>query len=309
MANTTLRRVFDEQWTRWQRSVEACRDGLDHGAVHDLRVGSRRVLSLLDLVRELSDVPRKADERVTAALRALLDALGPLRDAQNERRRVKHARPGAGIEPLRRHLKQREARHARRARRAVARAGGARVRKDGARLRAAIVAGARTETPAERYLRLAKALDLAAAGVRIPLARLDVAKPRRVHGLRVALRQFRYVAELAARLSPAFRASGQATARALQGRLGRAHDTDVLLDRLDRFARRHPGEAGPGLDALRRTLHAERDRQLTGLTRALTPLRHALTAVADRAASRAALRLASAAAVPAATAAARRRTR
>jgi len=308
MANTTLRGAFDEQWTRWQRSVEACRDHLGHGAVHDLRVGSRRLLSLLDLVRELTDVPRKADERVTATLRSLLDALGPLRDAQNERRRVKHTRGGPGIQPLRRHLKQREAGYARRARRAVARAGGARVRKDGARLRAAIVAGARADTPAERRLRLAKVVNLTAAAVRTPLARLDVVKPRSVHRLRIALRQFRYAAELAARLSPASNVSGQATVRALQDRMGSAHDADVLLDRLDRFVRRHPEDAGSALLALRRTLIAERNRQLTGLTGALTPLRHALTTVADRAASRALARALSPAA-PAPTAAARRRTR
>ena len=278
------------------------------GAVHELRVGSRRLLSLLDLVRELTDVPRKADERVTAALQSLLDALGPLRDAQNARRRVKHTRPGAGIEPLRRHLKQREARHARRARRVVTRVAGARIRKDGARLRAAIVAGAAGETPVERRLRVARAVDLAAADVRNPLASLDLGKPRSVHRLRIALRQFRYAAELATRLSPWFDVSGQATVRALQNRLGKAHDADVLLDRLDRFVRRHPEDAGAGLLALRRTLAAERDRRLTGLIDALTPLRHALTAVADRAASRALAR-ASSTVAPASTAAARRRAR
>jgi len=292
MTNTTLRSAFDEQWTRWQRSVDACRDRLGHGAVHALRVGSRRLLSLLDLVRELTDVPRKADERVAATLRSLLDALGPLRDAQNERHRVKRARDGAGIEPLRRHLKQQGGRYKRPARHAVAHAAGARVRNDGARLRAAIVAGASAAAPAEGHSRLAKAVDRAAADVRSRLAHLDVARPRSVHRLRIALREFRYVVEIATRLSPGVDVSGQATVRALQRRLGRAHDAEVLLDRLDRFVRRHPEDAGAALLALRRTLSAERNRQLAGLTGALPTLDAALSAAA-----------------PAPTAAARRRTR
>ena len=73
---------------------------------------------------------------------------------------------------------------------------------------------------------------------------------------------------------------------ALQRRLGRAHDADVLLERLDRFARRHPDETGAGLDALRRALGNGRARQLRGLTGALLPLRRALTAVASQAAAR-----------------------
>jgi CHAD domain-containing protein len=222
---------------------------------------------------------------MTRELESLLDVLGPLRDAQNDRSRAKRARGGAGVEPLRRHLERRVARYARRARPAVTHAGGARIRKDAARLRAAIVAGARADAAA-RHLRLTKVVDLASVGVRNRLARFDVDRPRSVHRLRIALREFRYTVEIAVRLSPAVRVRGQTTVLELQGRLGRAHDAEVLLDRLDRFAHRHPGRAGPALDALRLTLASERDRDLAGLGRALTSLEHALTADADRAASR-----------------------
>ncbi len=248
------------------------------------------MLSLLDLVRELTELPHRADQRVAAALERLLDALGPLRDAQNDRHRVKHARGGDGIEPLKRHLKRREARRMRRARHAVAHARSTGVVKAGARLRAALVMRSRETAPAERVLRLVKAVDVAAADVRNRLAGLDVASPRSVHRLRIALRRFRYAVELAKRLSPAFDVTGQATVLALQRRLGRAHDAEMLLDRIDRFTRRHRRATGSGLDALRQTIDAERKRQLNGLTRALIPLRQALTTLADRAASPAAVR-------------------
>jgi len=286
MAATTLLRLFDEHWNGWRRGVETCRESLRRATVHDLRVNSRRLLSFLELSRGIIPVPRKADERATAAVESLLDTLGPLRDAQNQRNRAMRTRPGPGVEPLRRHLKQRESRFARRARHGLGDADRARVRKAVTRLRKAVAAHRAAGGPAERRLRLAKVVDLAAADVRNRLARLDLDKPRTAHRLRLALKRFRYTVEIATRLSSTLDIDGQPTVRALQRRLGRAHDAEVLVDRLDRFVRRHPGDDGPGLAAFRQTIDAERARQFAGLTRALTPLRRMLTGVAARATSR-----------------------
>ena len=286
MATATLLRLFDQHWAGWRRGVEACRDGLSRPAVHQLRVDSRRLLSLLDLVREVVPVPAGADQRATRAVETLLDALGPLRDAQNQRNRVKRTRPGEGVDSLRRHLKRREARLAKRARRALEDVDGAKVEKAIARLRAEVATPGAAGAPAERPLRLARAVDLVAADARNRLAEFDLDRPRTAHRLRIALKRFRYAMEIAVRISPEIDAGGQATVRALQRRLGRAHDADVLLERLDRFARRHPDSTGAGVDALRRAIGNGRDRQLKGLTGALLPLRRALTAVASQAAAR-----------------------
>ena len=283
MAATTLLRLFDEHWNGWRRGVDTCRDSLRRPTVHDLRVDSRRLLSFLDLARRIIPLPRKADARATAAVESLLDTLGPLRDAQNQRNRVTRTRPAPGIEPLRRHLKQRESRFARKARRALGDADSARVRKAVVRLREAVAAYRTAGGPAERRLRLAKAVDLAAADVRNRLARLDLERPRTAHRLRMALKRLRYTMETATRLSATLDIDGQPTLRALQRRLGKAHDAEVLVERLDRFVRRHPGDDGPELAALRQAIDAERARQLTGLTPALTPLRRMLTGVAARA--------------------------
>ena len=284
MAATTLLRVFDEHWTAWRRGVEAGRDGLGRAAVHDLRVTTRRVLSLLELVRELAPGPRRAADRVTRALEELIDALGPLRDAQNQRNRVAHTRGGTGVEPLRRHLERREARLTKRARRVLEKIDSPKVEKAVGRLRAAVAAPGPTR--AARRLLLARAVDLIAADVRHRLARLDPDRPRTAHRLRIALKRFRYATEISVRLAPAVDAGGQATVLSLQRRLGRAHDAEVLQERLERFTRRHPGRGGAGIEALHHRLDAERARQLKGLMRALTPLRRTLTGVAARAAVR-----------------------
>jgi len=287
MAAATLLRLFDQHWAGWRRGVEACRDGLSRPAVHTLRVDSRRLLSLLDLARDLVPLPARADKQATRAVETLLDALGPLRDAQNQRSRVKRTRRGHDVDSLRRHLKRHEARLARRARRALEDVDGAKLEKAVGRLRTEVAKTGAAGAPAERRLRLARAVDLVAADARNRVAELDLERPRTAHRLRIALKRFRYAMEIAVRISPAVDAGGQATVRSLQRRLGKAHDADVLLERLDRFGRRHPGETGAGsLGALRRTLGNERSRQLKGLTGALLPLRRTLTAVASQAAAR-----------------------
>ena len=230
-------------------------------------------------------MPARADERATRTVERLLDALGPLRDAQNQRSRVQRTRRGDGVDSLGRRLKRREARLVKRARRALEDVDAAKVEKAIARLRAEVATPGAAGAPAERPMRLARAVDLVAADARNRLAEFDLERPRTAHQLRIALKRFRYATEIAVRIAPEIEAGGQATVRALQRRLGRAHDADVLLERLDRFARRHPDETGAGVDALRRTIRNGRVRQLKGLTGALLPLRRALTAVASQAAA------------------------
>lgn len=285
MLGATLLRLLDGHVKRWRREITACREDLPRGAVHRLRVSSRRLLSFIQLAGALTELPRTAQRQASTALDALLDDLGPLRDAQNQRHRVKRTRSGPGIDTLDRHLKRRVKRRARRARHTLDTVTGKRLDRALDRIREALAAPGASIAAGERRLRLAKAVDVTAAGVRKRLARLDSAKPRSTHRLRIALRRFRYAVETASRLAPAYGA-GLATLRALQERLGRAHDAQALLQRLERFERWHPGETGAGVEALRRTIDRERIRAVTSFPRLLTPLRRLLAELPARAATR-----------------------
>jgi CHAD domain-containing protein len=281
---TTFARAFDEQWTGWAQAVHACHTRASRPRVHELRVRSRRLTALLTLARQVVEWPRKAGDRVADAVADVMDALSPLRDVQNQRRRIGRARPDEGLERLGRRLKKREARLLRRATAALEAVASNRVQQAAATLRTAL--GTRHGAPRrpERDLRVAKAVDVTAADVRNRLARLDRDRPRSAHRLRVALKRFRDTVEVAERLSPAVRVRGQSTVRALQRRLGDAHDAEVLLERLDRDSKRHPRDAGSGFDALRAAVVAQRDRQMRGLPKGIVALRRALTGVAERAA-------------------------
>jgi CHAD domain-containing protein len=282
-AAVTFAREFGEQWTGWQHAVDACRADAGRHRVHELRVRSRRLGALLALAKRVADWPRKSGNRVADAVEGVMDALSPLRDVQNQERRLGQRRDDEGLERIRQRLKKREAKLTRRAAVALDQAKSRRVRKAADRLHTALEAGHGGPRRPERDLRLVKAVDVTAADVRNRLARLDVTSTRSAHRLRVALKHFRDTVDVAIRLSPVVRVTGRATVRVLQRRLGDAHDADVLLERLAREARRHPRDAGTALDALRAAVTEDRDRHLHALPKSLASLRRSLTGVAEQA--------------------------
>jgi hypothetical protein len=150
-------------------------------------------------------------------------------------------------------------------------------------------------TPGERTLLLLTAVDGAATDVRSRLARLDARAPRSLHKLRIALKHFRYIVEIAEEVSPSVHiASRPDAARRSSARLGQVHDADVLLERLDRFASREaPGTAPTSARSRRRS--RRRAPTACAVSRArCRALRHSLTDLAARASSGAAARVVSA---------------
>jgi CHAD domain-containing protein len=144
-------------------------------------------------------------------------------------------------------------------------------------------------TPHDRTLLLLTAVNAAATGVRSRLARLDTDRTRSLHKLRVAIKHFRYVVEIAAEVSPSVHVAAQPTLRSLQRRLGVIHDADVLATRIGRFAR-HRRKHLRDVRGFKTRVESDRARSLRGLSRALPALRHALTDLAARASTGAAAR-------------------
>jgi CHAD domain-containing protein len=285
--SVTLVRVFDRAWSAWLRDVDACRRKLTRRAVHVLRVDCRRFEALLDVLGHSTGASRKALRRLAEIAAEPLDALSPLRDDQVQRRRIRRARGGRGMDALLEEVRRREARHKKRARRALDAIDLARADDVARRVRKGVVRRQGAPTPHDRTLLLLTAVDAAATDVRSRLARVDTARPRTLHRLRVALKRFRYIAEIAEEVSPTVHVAAQPTLRSLQRRLGGVHDADVLTARIDRFVgrrRKHRED----VRAFKARVEAARARGLRGFSRSLPALRHALTDLAARASSGAA---------------------
>jgi CHAD domain-containing protein len=280
--SVTLVRVFDRSWGAWLRGVEACRRKPTRKAVHELRIDCRRLEALLDVLGHTTGVPSKKLRRLGDAASETLDALSPLRDDHVHRRRIADADGGRGVEALLEDVCRREARHWKRARTALDAIDLARADAMAHRVRRGVVRRQGAPSPHDRTVLLLAAIDGAATDVRSRLALMDEARPRTLHKLRVAIKRFRYIVEIAEEVAPQVHVGAQPTLRSLQRRLGGVHDADVLAARIKRFAgrrRKHRAD----LRALLTRVESDRARRLRGLSRTLPALRHALTDLASRA--------------------------
>jgi CHAD domain-containing protein len=287
--SVTLVRVFDRTWTAWLRGVETCRKTPTRSAIHKLRIDARRLQALIDVLGHATEAPSKPLRRLARTAGKPLRATSPLRDDQVQRRRVGGAEASRGLEALLDDVRHREARDKERARRALAGIDRRRVEALARRVRKGVVRRQGAPMPGERTLLLLTAVDTAATDLRSRLARFDAGAVRTLHKLRIALKHFRYIVEIAEEVSPHVHVAAQPTLRTLQRRLGQVHDADVLLARLDRFAarkRRHRAD----VRAFKQAIESARAQSLRGLSRSLPALRHALTDLAARASSGAAAR-------------------
>src|SRR5262245_44734250 len=69
-----------ERWDKYRAQLKTCKDELSEEAVHDLRVATRRLLAVMDLLRILDPHPRV--KKVRRVLKDQLDSLDELRDTQ-----------------------------------------------------------------------------------------------------------------------------------------------------------------------------------------------------------------------------------
>ena len=269
--SVTLVRVFDRSWTAWLHGVQTCWRKPGRRAVHELRVDCRRLEALLDVLGHTTGAEPKALRRLARVAGEPLDALSPLRDDQVQHRRISKATSTRGTDALLDDHKRRETRHKKRARLALGRIDLAGADTLARRVRAGVVRRQGVPTPADRTRLLLAAVDAAAADIRDRLARVDVARSRSLHKLRVALKRFRYVAEIAEEVSPNIRIPSHPTVRSLQRRLGHLHDDDVLTERLARFADRHRKHRDD-VRAFEADVDVDRAHNLRGLSRALSTL-------------------------------------
>lgn len=269
--SVTLVRVFDRSWAAWLHGVEACGRKPARRPVHELRIACRRLEALLDVLGHTTGAEAKALRRLTRVVGEPLDALSPLRDDQVQRRRISQAPATRGTDALLDEQKRRETRHKKRASRALGKIDLARADALARQVRRGVVRRQGSPTPAGRTRLLLAAVDAAAADVRSRLSRVDVARSRSLHKLRIALKRLRYVAEIAEQVSPAIRIPSHPTVRSLQRRLGHLHDDDVLTERLARFAERNRKHRDD-VRAFEAGVDIDRARNLRGLSQSLSTL-------------------------------------
>src|SRR6266498_5852815 len=79
-AHQLLLDALERCWKDYRKELKRCRTEFSNEAVHDLRVATRRILALIELLNSISPRPRL--EKVTDFFKDQLDEFDDLRDTQ-----------------------------------------------------------------------------------------------------------------------------------------------------------------------------------------------------------------------------------
>jgi CHAD domain-containing protein len=203
-------------------------------AVHRARVSSRRLREVLPALREA--LPAGVADHARSEVRRLTRALGGVREldvalALFAEMAVRHDVPPAAEAAVRRALAADRAGAVRRLRTTMTRSRLARL--DTALERAAEAASA-TQVSGASAVAIAQArVARRAARVRRALDRAGALYlPERLHRVRIAVKQLRYAVEVLSEAQHRRATAPIAELRAIQDRLGHAHDLHVLAERV-----------------------------------------------------------------------------
>ena len=78
--NQLLLEALEQRWKNYRAELKRCRAEFSNEAVHDLRVATRRMLALIQLLNSISPRPRL--QKLTRAFKDQLDEFDDLRDTQ-----------------------------------------------------------------------------------------------------------------------------------------------------------------------------------------------------------------------------------
>jgi CHAD domain-containing protein len=233
-APSPLLEALDARWLKYCSNLEACRQEFSEAAVHDVRVSTRRLLALVDLLRALPDAPPLKNLR--RAFKDQLDSYDDLRDTQVMLLKASEA---LGVlpelVPYEEYLRQRETKLLGRAAKQVE-------ALDLASLTQHIEAARQfllTATDEEAlHQTLLQSVDEAYGAVLRRYSKVDASQPATIHRLRVAFKKLRYMLEIIQPLLPEIPARNFKDMHAYQTAMGDIQDLEVLLAALDDFAKR-----------------------------------------------------------------------
>ena len=236
---TTLKASLKERWKSYRRALKRCQRKLSEKSVHASRVETRRLLSLVELPTVFLD--QSETKKIRRELKGHLDCFAPLRDTQVQLLLLdKHERQFPETKPLRRMLVQREQRCLKTAKRRIDRVPIRQLEKV-LRDLSRKLANLRKDA-AHRPLHRAAVMKVVREAFTRTVERqraMDPADVATIHRVRIAFKKFRYMVEALQPLFAEITAERIAAMQDFQSMMGEVQDTEVLLGRLDKFARRH----------------------------------------------------------------------
>lgn len=246
------------QWKRYRKKLKRCQKHFSEEAVHDSRVETRRLLSLVALLS--SFLPAARVKQIEGALKHHLDTFDDLRDTQVQLLAVGKLLPdfpAAGA--LHEYLLRRQARFTKRTRRNIKQVKTGRVNKWMTASRRQVALQRKRCEPQTASLLLLQSVERAFDRTRQLRARIDPHDTSTIHCTRVAFKKFRYMVETLSDYLPAANQKFLGAMHDYQTLMGDIQDAEVLLRAYDKYLLKQRLELQPARQ-LRQELVRRRQR-------------------------------------------------
>ncbi|HEV2392469.1 MAG TPA: CHAD domain-containing protein [Verrucomicrobiae bacterium] len=246
--------TLKKQWKRYRKGLRRCQAKFSEGAVHESRVETRRLLSILELLAPFLAAGHLKKART--ALKGHLDIFDDLRDTQVQLATVsKMKRSFPAAEEFHCYLEKREERFTHQTRKEVKRIKSRRLGKWVAATREDLGRWQQHHPASDPNLILQRAVARAFIHTKELEERITREDTETIHRTRVAFKRFRYMIEMLAHYLPSANDKLLAAMHRYQTMMGEIQDAEMLLRAWDRFAAKTqtvPGARAFRLDLLRR---------------------------------------------------------
>jgi CHAD domain-containing protein len=253
-----LTQVLNDRWQTYRKELKHCQKHPSEEGVHDLRVATRRLISIVDILRGLQ--PDGDLRRARRRLKDQLDLFSPLRDVQVQLQTVEKLRPTfPEIQEFAEALIRRERKLVRRLAKEVQAVKTGKLRK--VMQTTAESLSTLLTTPAVQREKRAAVLEAVEAAFQRVIERRHVIDPSdaaTIHRMRVAFKKFRYMVEAIAPILRGVTARQLKAMNAFQDSMGAIQDLEVLLRSLHAFAEKNSETSEAALARVTQELSQQR---------------------------------------------------
>jgi CHAD domain-containing protein len=256
---TTLPGILDKRWRRLRKTWERVQEDYSRNAVHDLRVAIRRFTSAVDVCAYLE--AKLHSRKCRKALKSIFETSSPVRDLQVERAWIAQSLPDhpelAGFDAA---VTIREAAAIRKLRKALR--GEPKPPQAAAAARKRLLDELKQRSSAQMRNAAVEAASAQFERVLRRLSKVDPAEVATIHRVRVALKRFRYAAEVAQPLDKRIPPRVLEDSRVAQSKLGAIQDLEVLMRDLRRWNSRESG-GDPRIEAVLAQLESQHKKHIS----------------------------------------------
>lgn len=231
-STTLLIETLENRWKTYRGELKRCQKEPSEEAIHDLRVATRRLLALVDMLRATSPHPRL--QKLRRTFKNQLNSLNDLRDTQVMLMGVSdtlNTLPELAL--FQKYLAKRENRLLKSTTKSIRSFKTTNVRR---RLDSTRKALLKIENPNQQQKALLQIVDDAYETTLRRFRRIEPTQPATIYRVRVAFKKFRYMVEIVSPLVSNFPETNFKNMHDYQDMMGAIQDLEVILSIFEDFA-------------------------------------------------------------------------